>query len=93
MVTDWIKNINSIYGKSNPLTDDGFAVKIPLEHTIEVHGKYLNALINEIYVIIPENDPPFFIIFEDENRLCCFPFNGDIDLLSKSLNFKLKTYR
>lgn len=93
MVVEWIKNINGIYGKNDPLTDDGYAVKIPLEPAVKVHGKYLNALVNEVYIIIPENDPPFFMIFEDENRLCCFPFTGDIDLLSRVLEFNLKTNR
>lgn len=93
MVTNSIKNINGIYGKNDPLTDDGYAVKIPLEPAVKVRGKYLNALVNEVYIIIPENDTPFFMIFEDENRLCCFPFTGDIDMLSKSLDFKLRPNR
>lgn len=93
MVASWIKNINGIYGKNDPLTDDGYAIKIPLDPAVRVHGKYLNALVNEVYIIIPENDPPFFMIFEDENKLYCFLFNGNIDMLSKSLDFKLKTNR
>lgn len=36
-----------------------------------------------------KNDPPFYLIFEDENKLLSFPFNGDIDKLSKILDFKL----
>lgn len=89
-VTSWIKNINGIYGKSNPLTDDGYAIKIPLDPAIKVHGKFLNALVNEVYIIIPEDDPPFFMIFENESKLSCFPFNGNIDTLSRILNFRLK---
>jgi hypothetical protein len=93
MVARWIKNIEGIYGKNDPISDDGYAIKIPLDPTVKVEGKWLNALVNEVYIIIPENDPPFFMIFEDENKLCCFPFNGNIDTLSKSLDFKLKTNR
>ncbi|WP_411682907.1 hypothetical protein [Clostridium thailandense] len=93
VVANWIKNINGIYGKNDPLTDDGYAIKIPLDPAVKVRGKSLNALVNVVYIIIPENDPPFFMIFEDENKLCCFPFNGNIDMLSKSLDFKLKTNR
>lgn len=93
LVADWIKNINDIYGKNDPLTDDGYAIKIPLEPAVEVHGEFLNALVNEVYIIIPEKAPPFFMIFEDTNKLCCFPFNGNIDMLSKSLDFNLKTNR
>lgn len=91
MVAGWIKNIEGIYGKNDPLTDDGYAIKMPLDSDVTVHGKSLNVIVNEVYIIIPENDPSFFIIFEDENKLCCFPFNGSIDILSKSLDFELKT--
>jgi len=91
MASTLIRNIDGIYGKNDPVTEDGYAIKIPLNPSIKVDGKWLNALINEIYIIIPENNPPFLMIFEDKNRLSCFPFNGDIDKLSKVLDFNLKS--
>lgn len=89
-VTGWVKNINGIYGKIDPVTDDGYAIKLPIEPAIEVKYEYLNTLVNEVYIIIPEKDLPFFMIFENQNKLSCFPFNGDIEALSKLLDFKLK---
>jgi hypothetical protein len=85
-----IKAVNHLYGKSNPVTDDGYAIRIPLDPSVKAHSKWLNILISEVYIIIPKNDPPFFLIFEDIDKLSCFPFNGDIDALSKALNFNLK---
>jgi hypothetical protein len=93
VVASWIKNINGIYGKSNPITDDGYAIKIPIDPAVYVHSKSLNAIVNEVYIIIPEEDPPFFMIFENESKLCCFPFNGNIDTLSEILKFNLKANR
>jgi len=90
MVGSWIKNVDDIYGKNNPLTDDGYAIRIPLYPSIKVSGKWVKTFVHEVYVIIPESEPPFFMIFENENRLLCFPFKGDIDELSKVLDFKLK---
>ncbi|MBZ9636855.1 hypothetical protein [Clostridium sp. FP1] len=90
MVVSWIKDVDNIYGKSNPLTDDGYAIRIPLYPSVKVQGKCINALVNEVYIIIPENEPAFFMIFENENRLLCYPFRGDIDVLSKILDFKLE---
>ena len=90
MIVKWIKDVDGIYGKNNPITDDGYAIRIPLDPAVKVQGKYLNALVNEVYIIIPENEAPFFMVFESEDKLSCFPFNGDIDKLSKVLNFKLK---
>jgi hypothetical protein len=88
MITSWITNIEGLY-KNDPVTDDGYAIKISLDPTVKVNCKSLNAIVSEVYIIIPENDPPFYLIFEEENRLLSFPFNGDIDKLSKILDFKL----
>ncbi|MBZ9689150.1 hypothetical protein G9F72_022900 [Clostridium estertheticum] len=90
MVGSWIKDVDNIYGKNDPLTDDGYAIRIPLYPSVKVHGKWLNTLVREVYIIIPENQPPFFMIFENENKLLCFPFKGDINELSKVLDFKFK---
>ena len=88
MITNWITNIEGLY-KNDPITDDGYAIRIPLDPIVKVNCTSLNALVSEVYIIIPENDPPFYLIFEDENKLLSFPFNGDIDKLSKILDFKL----
>lgn len=93
MVASWITNIQGIYGKIDPITDDGYAVKIPLNPAAKVNSSYLNAIVNEVYIIIPEKAPPFYMIFEDKNKLSCYPFNGNIDMLSKSLGFKLNNKR
>ena len=91
MVAGWINGVDSIYAKNDPVTNDGYAIKISLEPAVKVHGKALNSLVNEIYIIIPENDPPFFMAFEGENKLSCFPFKEEnINILLKSLDFKSK---
>ena len=90
MVGSWIENVDDIYGKNDPLTEDGYAIRIPLYPSIKVSGKWVKTFVHEVYVIIPKSEPPFFMIFENENKLLCFPFKGDIDELSKALDFNLK---
>jgi len=90
IVASYIKDVDVLYGKYNPITDDGYAIRIPLYPAVKVQGKYLNALVNEVYIMIPENALPFFMIFENSDKLSCFPIKGDVDKLSKALNFKLK---
>lgn len=89
-VTGWIKNVDGIYGKNDPVTDDGYAVRIPLEPPVQIENEWMNALVSEVYILIPEKDPAFFMVFESGSKLSCFPFNGDIKKLSKILDFKLK---
>ncbi|WP_291636140.1 hypothetical protein [Clostridium sp.] len=88
MITSWITNLEGLY-KNDPATDDGYVVRIPLDPIVKVNCKSLNALVSEVYILIPENEPPCYLIFEDENKLLSLPFNGDLDKLSKILNFKL----
>jgi len=90
MVTAWIKDVDGIYGKSNPITNDGYAIRVPLDPEVRIQNKFINELVNNVYIIIPENDAPFFIIFDDENKLLCYPFKGNINELSKILDFKFQ---
>lgn len=89
IITSWITNIEGLY-KNDPATDDGYVIKVPLDPAVKVNCESLNALVNEVFILIPENDPPCYLIFEDENKLLSFPFNGDINKLSNILAFKLK---
>ena len=87
MVSNCIKDVDNIYGKNDPLTDDGYAIRIPLSPAVMVQGKWLNALVEQVYILIPEKQPPFFMIIENKDKAICFPFKGDIDELSKMSKF------
>jgi hypothetical protein len=90
LITSWISNLEGLY-KNDPATEDGYVVRIPLDPIVKVKCESLNSLVSEVYILIPENEPPCFLIFEDENKLLSLPFNGDIDKLSKILDFKLNS--
>jgi hypothetical protein len=88
MITIWITNLEGTY-KNDPATDDGYVVKIPLDPVVKVNCKSLNAIVSEVYILIPEIGPPCYLIFEDENKLISLVFNGDITKLSNILDFNL----
>jgi len=90
IVENWVANIQGIVGKFDPITDDGYAVRVPLDPSVKVHSRWMNARVHEVYIIIPEKASPFLAIFVKENKLIYYIFKGDIDELSKSLDFKLK---
>lgn len=90
MVVSLINNVDGLYAKSKPLTDDGYAIRVPIYPAVRVQGKCLNALVDNVFIIIPQHDEPFFMIFEDDHKLLCFPFKGNVNTLSKILDFKLK---
>lgn len=90
MVVGWINRIDGFYSEIDPIKDDGYAIRFPLNHSIQVQNQWLKTTVKEVYVIIPENNPPLFLVFETEDKLVSFPFKDDITNLSKVLNFKLR---
>lgn len=90
MVVNWINEIDGIYPAMNPIEDDGYAISFPLNSTIEIQNQWLSTTVEEIYLIIPEKNPAFFIVFDEENSPVLFLFPGKIDELSDILNFQLK---
>jgi hypothetical protein len=85
----YLKGIRGLYGKFNPIPNKGYAIAIPLQPPVKIHDKWLNALVNEVIIMFPEHEPPFIVVIDDENRLVCFYFRGNTDILLKDLDFKL----
>ena len=84
-----IKGINDVVKKINPIPNKGYMVKIPLTPPLRLESKWVNALIDEVIIIIPENEKPYLLLFDDENKPYFFTFTTDIDSLLKTLNFPL----
>jgi|SRR5690625_2959513 len=89
MVESWLKNIKEIHPLLSPIKDDGYAVRFTFLPQIYLENDLIKLSSNEVYLIIPEKDPPFFLIFNEENQPLCFKFPGNLDLLSKALSFTL----
>jgi len=62
-------------------------VKIPLTPSLRLENKWVNTLIDEVIIIIPENEKPYLLIFDDEKRY--FTFKIEIDKLLKTLDSPL----
>ncbi|MFL0245643.1 hypothetical protein [Candidatus Clostridium stratigraminis] len=90
IVSSWVNSIDNFCGKISPLTVEGYKVRVTLNPPVEMHKKSLTAKVNEVYIIVPQNKPPFLIIYEDKNKPSYFKFHGNIDNLSKALGFNLR---
>jgi hypothetical protein len=86
---NYLKGIRGVYGKFDPIPHKGYAIGISLESPVKIQGKWLNALVNEVIIMFPEHEPPFLAIIDNENKLVCFYFQGNTDILLKHLDFKL----
>lgn len=84
-----IKEVDDVLKKMNPFPDKGYMVKIPLEPSYQLENKWVNALIDEVIIIIPEDEKPYLLIFDDENNSYFFTFETKIDTLLNTLDFSL----
>ncbi|KPH77624.1 MULTISPECIES: hypothetical protein [Bacillaceae] len=84
-----IKEIDGVVKAFKPIPDKGYMIKIPLEPSYQLENKWINALIDEVIIIIPETEKPFLLIFDDENNSYFFTFQIKIDKLLKTLGFPI----
>lgn len=91
-VKEYLIGIVGVYAKSDPIPTKGYAIKIPLEPSISIKNKWINSVIDEVILMFPNEEGPehFLMIFENENKLVCFTFQGNTKLLLKNLNFEIK---
>lgn len=91
LATNYLQEIDGVYGKFNPIPNTGYAIRIPLEPSVKIQGKWLNTFVDEIIIMFPKNETPFLMVFENENKLVCFTFRGDTNILYKYLDFEQNT--
>lgn len=84
-----IKEIDGVVKAFKPIPDKGYMIKIPLEPSYQLENKWINALIDEVIIIIPETEKPFLFTFDDENNSYFFTFQIKIDKLLKTLGFPI----
>ncbi|KAF0815528.1 MULTISPECIES: hypothetical protein [Cytobacillus] len=84
-----IKGIDGVVKKFEPIPNQGYMVKIPLEPSYLLENKWINTLIDEIIIIIPKQEDPYLVTFDDENNPYFFTFNTKIDSLLNTLEFSL----
>ncbi|RXJ04493.1 hypothetical protein DS745_03675 [Anaerobacillus alkaliphilus] len=84
-----ISKIDDVVKKFRPIPDKGVLMKIPLEPSININNQFLNTLIDEVIIIIPEDENPYLLVFDDENRSWFFTFSTPLNKLLKTLNVSL----
>lgn len=88
-VIKYLNEITGVYGKFNPIPDKGYAIGIHLEPAEKIQGKWLNVIVEEVIIMFPQEEPPFLVLIDEENKLVCYRFQGDTNKLLKELKFKI----
>lgn len=82
-----IKEIDNIVTKFNPIPDKGYLVKIPITPSLQVENKWVNTSIDQVIIIIPEDEKPYLLIIDHENKPHFFTIKTEMDALLKTLDF------
>jgi hypothetical protein len=87
----FLKEITDIYKKFNPIPNEGYMVRIPLEPSVMVQNQWMHALVNEAVFIFPKEGKPYLMMLDDENIAHFFTFKRDTSALLDHLDFHPET--
>ncbi|MCC3357034.1 hypothetical protein [Bacillus sp. REN16] len=88
-VEKFLEGISGVYAKYNPIPNQGFMIRIPLEPNIMVRSQWFDDLVDEVTIIFPKQENPYLMVFDDENNSYFLTFTGDTTKLLSLLNFDL----
>ncbi|WP_010281266.1 hypothetical protein [Bacillus timonensis] len=88
-VETFLKNINGVYVKYNPIPAKGIMIRIPVEPTIMIRNKWFDDLVDEVTIIFPEQEKPYLMLFDDENKPYFLTFKGNTAKILELMNFTL----
>lgn len=86
-VENILKGITGVYAKYNPIPTKGIMVRIPLEPNIMVRNKWFDDLVDEVTIILPSQEDPYLMLFDDENKPFFLTFDGNTEKLLDLLDF------
>lgn len=83
----YLEEISDVLHKFDPIPKSGHMIKVPLEPGITVNNEWVHTLLNEVIIILTEKEEPYLMLFDDENSVHFFTFNGEVSTLLEILDF------
>lgn len=91
----YIERITGLYPRVKAFPDKGCIVRIPLEPPVTAASHWLKDyginLVNELFVLFPEQGKPYLLILDDKYRPFFYNFEGNTDTLLAELDFNPNT--
>ena len=92
-VENYLNGITGMYPKVKAFPDRGYIIRIPLKPSVNVENLWLDDLVDEVFIMFPEQEKPYMLILDDEKRPLFYNFEGNIDALLKYLDFSVNSYQ
>lgn len=87
-----LERTTSVYPKVKPIPSRGFMIKVPLEPALELRNQWLHGKINQVILVFPPKERPFYLVMDEKNRTHLFLFEGETSTLLRKLNYKPREY-
>lgn len=82
----YILGITNIYTRVKAFPDRGRIVKIPLNPPLKVNTKWLERVVDKVFIIFPENAEPYLLILDEKERPLFYTFDVNTKALIDYLN-------
>ena len=85
---NYLKGIKGLYVKLSPIPLKGFMIKIPFETPVLVQNEYLKDFVEQVILIFPEQQAPYLLFLDEDQRPQVYYFKGETDNLLKMLDYQ-----
>lgn len=85
----YTKAITGPFKNLNVVPKDGHMIKIPLTKPVSIANQWLHTKIDEVLILLPQNEKPYIMLYDDENNPHFYYVKGDPNRLLKQMNVTL----
>ncbi len=64
----YAKSITGAFTNINVVPRSGYMIKIPLTKPVIITNQWIHTTIDEVLVLLPKNEKPYIMIYDDENH-------------------------
>ena len=82
----YAKSITGPFKNLNVVPKDGHMIKIPLSKPVSITNQWLHTTIDEVLILLPLNQKPYIMLYDDENNPHFYYVKGDPKGLLKQMN-------
>lgn len=87
----YAQSITGVFTNFNATPKTGYMIKVPLSSQVVIQNRWIHTSIDEVVILLPEEEQPYIMIYDDENNPHFYYVKGDPEtllgtLLSKQTN-------
>ncbi|GLV64460.1 hypothetical protein Bmyc01_31300 [Bacillus mycoides] len=85
----YAKAITGPFKNLNVVPKDGHMIKIPLTKPVSITNQWLHSTIDEVLILLPLNEKPYIMLYDDENNPHFYYVKGNPKVLLNKMNVRM----